>query len=98
MQIEERKAKTDHTRSLIHHYYTDLLQSMKKERRFLRKEFVNNYKLGNPAAVRGLKYDQESDTFTARCVYKVFHLEFIDNASVAFLGTPAGLLCCNNEQ
>ena len=98
MQIEERKAKTDHIQSMIHHYYTNLLQSMKKERRFFRKEFENNYKLGNPAAVRGLKYDQESDTFTARCVYKVFHLEFIDNASVAFLGTPAGLLCCNNEQ
>jgi hypothetical protein len=28
--------------------------------------------LGNPAAVRGLKYDQESDTFTARCFYKLF--------------------------
>jgi hypothetical protein len=72
MQTEERKAKTDHTQNLIHHYYTDLLQSMKKERSFFRKEFENNYKLGNPAAVRGLKYDQESDTFTARCVYNVF--------------------------
>jgi hypothetical protein len=30
---------------------------MKKERRFFRKEFENNYKLGNPAAIRGLKYD-----------------------------------------
>jgi hypothetical protein len=70
MQIEERKAKTDHTQSLIHHFYTDLLQSMKKEWRFFRKVFENNYKLGNPAAVRGLKYDQELDTFTARCVYK----------------------------
>ena len=57
MQIEERKAKTDYTGSVIHHYFTDLLQSMKKERRFFRKEFENNYKLGNPAAVRGLKYD-----------------------------------------
>jgi hypothetical protein len=75
MQIEERKAKTDYTRSVIHHYFTDLLQSMKKERRFFRKEFENNYKLGNPAAVRGLKYDQESDTFTARCVYEVFQKE-----------------------
>ena len=75
MQIEERKAKTDYTRSVIHHYYTDLLQSMKKERRFFRKEFEHNYKLGNPAAVRGLKYDQESDTFTARCVYEVFQKE-----------------------
>jgi hypothetical protein len=28
--------------------------------------------LGNPVAVWGLKYDQESDTFTARCVYKTF--------------------------
>jgi hypothetical protein len=43
---------------------------MKKERRFFRKEFENHYKLGNPAAARGLKYDQESDTFTAWCVYK----------------------------
>jgi hypothetical protein len=64
MKIEERKAKTDHTRSMIHHYYTDLLQSMRKERRFFRKEFENNYKLGNSAEVRGLKYDQELDTFT----------------------------------
>ena len=68
MQIEERKAKTDRTRSMIHHYYTDLLQSMKKERRFFRKEFENNYKLGNPVAVKGLKYDLESNTFTARCL------------------------------
>jgi hypothetical protein len=75
MQIELRKAKADHTPSMIHHYYTNLLQSMKKERRFFRKEFENNYKLGNPAAVRGLKYDQESDTFTARCVKKVFQKE-----------------------
>jgi hypothetical protein len=72
MRIEERKVKTDHTRSLIHHYYTNLLQSRKKERRFFRKEFENTYKLGNPAAVRGLKYDQELDTFTAQCVYNVF--------------------------
>jgi hypothetical protein len=43
---------------------------MKKERRLFRREFENNYKLGNPAAVRGLKYDQEYDTFTAWCVYK----------------------------
>jgi hypothetical protein len=48
---------------------------MKKERRFFRKEFENYYKLGNPAAVRGLKHDQESDTFTARSVYKVFQKE-----------------------
>jgi hypothetical protein len=48
---------------------------MKKERRFFRKEFENNYKLGNPAAVRGLKYDQESKTFTARCVYNFFQKE-----------------------
>jgi hypothetical protein len=75
MQIEERKAKTDHIQSMIHHYYTNLLQSMKKERRFFRKEFENNYKLGNPAAVRGLKYDQELDTFTAQCVYKLFQIE-----------------------
>jgi hypothetical protein len=75
MQIEERKAKTDHTQSMIHHYYTNLLQLMKKKRRFFRKEFENNYKLGNPAAVRGLKYDQESDTFTAWCVYKLFQKE-----------------------
>jgi hypothetical protein len=49
LQIEERKAKTDHTRSLIHHYYTDLLQSMKKERRFFRKEFASEgaFFLGN---------------------------------------------------
>jgi hypothetical protein len=33
--------------------------------------------LGNPAAVRVLKYDQESDTFTAWCVYKVFQNESI---------------------
>jgi hypothetical protein len=72
MRIEESEAKTDHTQSLIHHYYTNLLQSRKKERRFFGKEFENNYKLGNPVAVRGLKYDQKSDTFTARCVYKVF--------------------------
>jgi hypothetical protein len=75
MQIEERKAKTDYTRSMIHHYYTDLLQLMKKERRFFRKEFENNYKLGNPAEVRGLKYDQESKTFSARCVYKLLQKE-----------------------
>ncbi len=76
MQIEERKAKTDHTQSMIHHYYTNLLQSMKKERRrFFRKEFENNYKLGNPAAVRGLNYDQELDTFTAQGVYKLFQKE-----------------------
>jgi hypothetical protein len=31
--------------------------------------------LGNPAAVRGLKYDQEYDTFTAWCVYKLFQKE-----------------------
>jgi hypothetical protein len=31
--------------------------------------------LGNPAAVRGLKFDQESDTFTAWCVYKLFQKE-----------------------
>jgi hypothetical protein len=75
MQIEERKAKTDHTRSMIHHYYTDILQSMKKERRFFRKEFENNYKLGNPAAVRGVKYDQELGSITAQCVYKIFPTE-----------------------
>ncbi len=28
--------------------------------------------MGNPAAVRGLKYDLESDTFTAGCVDKFF--------------------------
>jgi hypothetical protein len=67
MRIEERKAKTDHTQSIIHHYYTNLLQLMKKERRLFRKEFENNYNLGNPAANRGLKYDQESNSFTARC-------------------------------
>jgi hypothetical protein len=39
MQIEERMAKTDHTQStMIHHYYTDLLQLMKKERRFFSKK------------------------------------------------------------
>jgi hypothetical protein len=38
---------------------------MKKERRLFRKEFESNYKLGNPEAVRALKYDQELDTFTA---------------------------------
>ena len=73
MQLEARKAKTDRVRSLIHHYFTDLLQAMKKERRFYRKEFETNYKLGNPAAVRGLKYDQKSDIFTARCLYKVLN-------------------------
>jgi hypothetical protein len=78
MQIEERKVKTDHTQRIIHHYYTDLLQLMKKERRFFRKEFENNYKLGNPAAVRGLKYDQEWDTFTAWCVYKFLQKEFME--------------------
>ncbi len=32
--------------------------------------------MGNPAAVRrGIKYDQESDTFTAWSVYKVFQKE-----------------------
>ncbi len=75
MQIEERKAKADHTPSMIHHSHTNLLQSMKKERRFFRKGCENNYKLGNPAAVRGLKYYQETDTFTAQCVYKVFQKE-----------------------
>jgi hypothetical protein len=75
MQIEERKAKTDHTQSMIHHYYTNLLQLMKKERRFFRKEFENNYKLGNSAAVRGLKYDQELDTFTGQCVHNLFQKE-----------------------
>ena len=77
MQIEEREAKTDHTWSMIHHYYTNLLQLMKKERTFFRKEFKNKCKLGNPAAVRGLKYDQKSDTFTARCVNKLFQKECI---------------------
>jgi hypothetical protein len=48
---------------------------MKKERRFFRKEFENYYKLDNPAAIRGLKHDQESDTFAARCVYKLFQKE-----------------------
>jgi hypothetical protein len=48
---------------------------MKKERRFFRKEFEINYKLGNPAAVWGLKYDQELDTFTARCVHNIFQKE-----------------------
>jgi hypothetical protein len=48
---------------------------MKKERRLFRKEFENNNKLSNPAAVRGLKFDQELDTFTAWCVYKLFQKE-----------------------
>ena len=73
MQLEARKAKTDRVQSLIHHYLTDLLRAMKKERKFYRKEFKTNYKLGDPAAVRGLKYDQKSDIFTARCLYKVLN-------------------------
>ena len=63
--MDERKAKTDHIESMINHNYTNLLQSMKKERKFFRKDFGNNYKLGSPAAIRVIKYDQELDTFTA---------------------------------
>jgi hypothetical protein len=54
MQIEERKAKTNHTQSLIHHYYTDpdLLQSMKKERRFFRKS-LKQLQIGQSCSSKG---------------------------------------------
>lgn len=70
MNVEMGKAKTDRTRMSIYVYYTELLKAMKKERRHFRKQFQVNYKLGNPAAVHGLKYDRDTNTFTARCVYK----------------------------
>ena len=75
MKLEQRKAKSDRAKSFIRDYYLDMMRSMKKERRHFRKQFETMYKLGNPAAVRGLKYNQESDTFTARCVYKVLDFE-----------------------
>ncbi len=73
-RLKKERQNRSHTKQ-IHHYYTNLLQFMKKERRFFRKEFENNYKLGNPAAVRGVKYDQELDTFTAGCACKLFQKE-----------------------
>jgi hypothetical protein len=48
---------------------------MKREKRFFRKEFENKFKMGNPAAVWDLKYDQEPNTFTAWYVYKLFQME-----------------------
>ena len=71
MKEEIGKAKNDRTQISICLYYTDLLKAMKKERRYFRKQFEENYKLGNPAAVRALKYDMDTDTFTALCVYEM---------------------------
>ncbi len=75
MKLEQRKAKTDRAKSFIRDHYIDIMRSMKKERRHFRKQFETMYKLGIPAAVRGLKYNQESDTLTARCVFEILDSE-----------------------
>jgi hypothetical protein len=59
---------------MIKHCYTNLLLLMKKERRFFAKEFENNYKLGNPATDRGLRYDQEYRSVCLETVPKEFNL------------------------
>ena len=69
------QAKTMSSQLTIKIYYQDLLKSMKRERNYYRRWFQTQYKLGNPASVTGLKYNSETDTFTARCEYELFDKE-----------------------
>ena len=53
-------------------FYLRFIQALKKERRQARARFEREYKFSKPAWVKGIRYNQDKDQFTARIVFYVW--------------------------
>ena len=68
-KVKQQQAKTSHQKGIIKAYYSDLIAGMKKERRYFRRQFEQEYLLTNPKGVTGVRYDKLKNQFLARVTY-----------------------------